>query len=194
MRILSSLVSLGLATAVQPNEHPLTFKIDLSLPPNERFTEVAVHFKDHVEEMRDFMYGKIGWLGAFIAKAIWSLDVLIPSMQPERYHEIKGFFSTIDMEVWEGMAINYVYEYGAFCTSIVARQADGTIIHGRNLDFALTKYIRNLTYHAEFYDGEHFKYSANMFAGHMGVFTGFKSGGFSISENERIPSVQKNLW
>lgn len=120
--------------------------------------------------------------------------MLIPSLQPERYHEIKGFFGAIGMETWEGMAMNFIYEYGAFCTSIVARKEDGTIIHGRNLDFPLTSYIRKLTYHAEFYDGEHYKYSTNMFAGHMGVFTGYKNNGFSISENERTPSEQKNIW
>jgi len=98
------------------------------------------------------------------------------------------------MELWEGMAINYIYEYDAFCTSIVARLTDGTIIHGRDLDFDLTDQIRKVTYHAEFYDGEHYKYSANMFAGHVGVFTGVKHGAFSISENERTPSNQKGIW
>lgn len=98
------------------------------------------------------------------------------------------------MEVWEGMVANYVYEFDAFCTSIITRQADGTILHGRNLDFDYTKFIHNLTYHADFVEGEKHRYSANMFAGHMGVFTGFKAGGFSISENERYPSEQESLW
>ena len=42
-----------------------------------------------------------------------------------------------------------------FCTSIVAKQANGQIIHGRNLDYGDAGYLQNVTYVAEFYrDGK----------------------------------------
>ena len=38
-----------------------------------------------------------------------------------------------------------------FCTSIVASQANGQIIHGRNLDYDFPEFLQNLTYMAKYY-------------------------------------------
>jgi len=74
----------------------------------------------------------------------------------------------------------------AFCTSIVARQPDGTILHGRNLDFDFADEMRNVTFVAQFYRGEEHLFESLMFAGDIGVYTGVKYGAFSISENNRV--------
>ena len=47
--------------------------------------------------------------------------------------------------------------------------------------------MRTLTYVAKYYKDDKFLFEATMFAGHMGVFTGFKAGAFSITENQRTP-------
>lgn len=44
----------------------------------------------------------------------------------------------------------YAYEFSAFCTSVLAYDSNGTIIHGRNLDFAFAPAMRNVTYEAVF--------------------------------------------
>jgi hypothetical protein len=45
--------------------------------------------------------------------------------------------------------------------------------------------MRNITYNANFYkDGKHI-FDAVMFAGDIGIYTGFKEGAFSLSENDR---------
>jgi penicillin V acylase-like amidase (Ntn superfamily) len=41
-------------------------------------------------------------------------------------------------------------ELNRFCTSIVAVQADGKIVHGRNLDYNFQEYLTNLTLIARF--------------------------------------------
>jgi hypothetical protein len=189
--ILSALLLTSAMVCGQENQSTIpTFKIDLSLPPQQRFVHVAKHYSKELVAVIDYVEAEIGFFGALVAQFVWGFDLLIPPFQPDRYNEIKGFMGAIGVPLWKGMAMNYIYEYGAWCTSIVARQEDGTIIHGRNLDFPLTPFLRNMTYKAEFYDGEHYRYEAMMFAGHMGVFTGFKKGGFSISENERTPTQQ----
>ena len=38
-----------------------------------------------------------------------------------------------------------------FCTSIVTSQANGQIIHGRNLDYDFPEYLQNLAYMAKYY-------------------------------------------
>lgn len=77
--------------------------------------------------------------------------------------------------------INSLYELGAWCTSVIAKQTDGTIIHSRNLDYNDAPFMRNLTFRAKFVAGDEFLFSAVMFAGNLGVYTGMKPGGFSIS-------------
>ena len=73
----------------------------------------------------------------------------------------------------------------ALCTSIVARQADGTIIHGRNLDFGFADAMRKASYVAEFYkNGKHI-YDAVMFGGYVGVLSAHIFGAFSATVNTR---------
>jgi len=83
--------------------------------------------------------------------------------------------------------INCLYELDAWCTSIVAQQADGTIIHDRNLDFSTPDQLRQIGYTATFMKDGDYLYDAVMFGGLTGVYTGMKGGNFSISLNERHP-------
>ncbi len=66
------------------------------------------------------------------------------------------------------------------------------MIHARNLDFAFSEIMRNITYEAWFYQDETFLFKSIMFAGMNGVFTGFKQG-YSISINTRKPSHRSNF-
>lgn len=79
--------------------------------------------------------------------------------------------------------VNYVYEFTSFCTSLIARQEDGLIMHLRMLDFDFPNDMRNLTYIAQFFRGDEYQYEAVMFGGLAAMQTGFKKGAFSISIN-----------
>jgi N-acylethanolamine-hydrolysing acid amidase len=81
----------------------------------------------------------------------------------------------------------YINEFSAFCTSVIAYQADGTIFHGRNMDFFFDSTMRNMTFQGEFYKNGSLLYTAVMFAGINGVPTGWRDE-FSISINNRKPS------
>ena len=72
-----------------------------------------------------------------------------------------------------------------FCTSIVAQQKNGQIIHGRNFDYDFSSDLQNVTFIAEYYrDGELLFTSAQP-AGYIGAFTGHKYKKFTFSLNER---------
>jgi len=90
------------------------------------------------------------------------------------------------MTIEDALVLNYLYEFEAFCTSVVARQADGTVLHGRNLDFAYPDEMRDITYVANFYQNGVHLFDTVMFAGDIGVYTGFKANAFSLSENYRV--------
>jgi len=79
------------------------------------------------------------------------------------------------------LLLNYIYEISVYCTSIVGRAADGTIIHGRNLDFEPTEAMRENTYIAQFVKNGEVVFESVHFSGIIGVYTGIREGGFSVS-------------
>jgi hypothetical protein len=91
------------------------------------------------------------------------------------------------MATHEALLFNFVYEFDSYCTSIIARLSNGTIIHERLLDFNFPNETRVLTYLAKYYRGDEYLFDALMFAGDTNVFTGYKEGAFSITLNQRKP-------
>eukprot|EP00350_Pseudokeronopsis_sp_OXSARD2_P013931 CAMPEP_0170542488 /NCGR_PEP_ID=MMETSP0211-20121228/1888_1 /TAXON_ID=311385 /ORGANISM="Pseudokeronopsis sp., Strain OXSARD2" /LENGTH=309 /DNA_ID=CAMNT_0010845559 /DNA_START=196 /DNA_END=1125 /DNA_ORIENTATION=- len=104
----------------------------------------------------------------------------------DNYREIEGMSTILGKETWEVFMLNYAFEiYKALCTSIVARQPDGSIIHGRNMDFAFPDAMRNASYIAKFYRGDEFMYDAVMFGGYLGVVSAYKQNKFTFTMNAR---------
>jgi hypothetical protein len=48
-----------------------------------------------------------------------------------------GIAETIELDFSTFFTVSYIMELSSFCTSIVAKLQNGTIIHERNLDFPL---------------------------------------------------------
>ena len=94
---------------------------------------------------------------------------------------------TIGVETNALLVAQYINELSAFCTSVIAYDANGTVIHGRNMDFLFEATMRNITYQGEFQRNGKYLYTAVMYAGLNGVTTGWREG-FSISINNRRPS------
>lgn len=110
------------------------------------------------------------------------------TFQYERYQEMKGIVTGLNSTkatLTKVLVVNNLYELESWCTSIIAQTANGTIIHGRNLDFANADNLRKGSYIAKFVDGSKPVFEATMFSGIIGVYTGMKAGAFSISENQR---------
>ena len=58
------------------------------------------------------------------------------------------------------------------CTSIVAEALDGTILHGRNLDFSATNILQDLTIIVDFQRRAKTVYTGTTLAGYVGLLTG----------------------
>uniref|UniRef100_A0A915CCC7 Acid ceramidase N-terminal domain-containing protein n=1 Tax=Parascaris univalens TaxID=6257 RepID=A0A915CCC7_PARUN len=71
------------------------------------------------------------------------------------------------------------------CTSIVAENEDGIILHGRNLDYEMTPLLRNGTLIAEFTRDDKVIYTAVTFFLYVGVLTGQRPNAFAITLNSR---------
>jgi len=138
-------------------------------------------------------------LGHLPSNAIWILFYGIEFVwwyaRTDRYYEVAGMVASMDtpeMTITEMVFVNTIYELDSFCTSIVATQADGQIIHGRMMDFGYANHLRNIGYKAKFVRGDEEVHESTMFAGTVGVFTGMKPNAFSVSINQRTASSMKN--
>jgi len=69
------------------------------------------------------------------------VDAMFPYLTktlPAPYRrELQGISKALKMEVGEVALYNLFYEFFSVCTSVVVQGEDGTIYHGRNLDFGL---------------------------------------------------------
>lgn len=139
--------------------------------PQLRFAEITKHYKDDIVPLiktfcADFPYPMV--LFFEYTNWIWQFT------QYERYMEIYSIHNYIkdDLTLGQLFAFNTLYEISSYCSSIVARMKDGTIIHGRNLDFYHPELLKKVTYNVKFVRGEEYVYDAVMFAGLMGVYSG----------------------
>ena len=75
--------------------------------------------------VNDFEGDVPSYLGAAFRAMKWTIRL----QHPEHYHEIEGIAETLDVDPNSMFVLNYMYELTSFCTSVVARTANGTIIH-----------------------------------------------------------------
>ena len=135
---------------VQSKDVPIPrYNVNLDLPPEERWSQVAKDYKDNLVDLSIFSYS----LGHEM------LSIIAGDLQqylPEPYgSKINGFAKYTNLTAGEVIFLNMLYEITAFnhgvagfgqqaCTSIVATMDSGQIIHGRNLDYKLNL-LRNMT-------------------------------------------------
>lgn len=180
------------------NRVPKTFNISLDLPPQERWNEAVTAIMD------EFGWeGTIGPVEGYMESLIpkWLIEILGPlvgkldSDLGEYGAEIQGVYnamapyapkgSVFDLGVVVGM--NLIYSLSAACTSVVAQNSNGTIYHGRNLDYPIPG-LRNLTVKAVFTRGGEVQYYGTTFVGYVGLLTGMRPHGWSVSVDERSES------
>ncbi|CAG9540251.1 unnamed protein product [Cercopithifilaria johnstoni] len=188
--LLVCTVNLGYGDHIPPR-----YTINLDFPPERRWNEVIDDHKKLIpaviEEIRHYV-------PKLLRPILWWIDenILLKRLPEEYAREMRGIAARSDLSVGEVLGINILYDISAFdrkhilanigCTSIVAEDHKGRIIHGRNLDYVMTSLIRNLTIIADFTRGGNILYTAVTFALNVGIYTGQKHGLFSISVNERF--------
>jgi hypothetical protein len=178
-------------------DHPLDipiFSIDLDLDPIDRWSNVIPNFAQPMQEFNDEIRAHIPQPYIDVAEIIANrLDHHIP--QP--YHdELYSIARAISMPLADIVLVNLVYELRTYCTSLLVRTINGTILHGRNLDFDLNSdLLRRLTFHGKFFrtSNPKFGYESIHFAGSIGLLTSSRQGYFSLSINQRNID-DKNWW
>ena len=193
--IFCLLLSLGSALDMQPQNPILktgapqlkNFTIDLDKAPIERFAEPSRAMADTIVEIMAAYLQMIpapvvSLYESKLVKLFWYFN------NNEKYNEILGIVQGVNrpsVTLGKALLINSLYELESWCTSVIVRMNNGTIIHSRNLDFDLAKQMQKVTYNARFVHGDKHSFDATMFGGVVGTYTGMKPGAFSVSENQR---------
>lgn len=83
---------------------------------------------------------------------------------------------------------NLASTFGGFgCTGIIIKDDDGSVYHGRNLDFSFAEWLQNMTYLGTFTKGGKELFTVQMVAAYPMLLTGIRRGdnGYTIEVNTR---------
>ena len=177
--------------------------VDLDLPPEDRWAQVA---KDYSAYFPILQAALEKYVPKVFVNAITDVTSRLDKYFPYPYaDELKGFVKHSGNNVTLGEIVlgNVIYDITAFnkyiirqegraCTSIVASDTNGTIYHGRNLDYHFFRSILTaMTIVVQFKKGDNPNvFTGTTFAGFIGFLTGCKEGAISVSLNER----DKGQW
>ena len=193
MSILLVLAAVAFVHADRPLDMP-KFTIDLDLDPLDRWSSIIPSFSQPMRQFNDDIRSVIP--RAYIDVAELLAAQLDKHIAPPYHDEFYSIARAIDMPLADIVLINLVYELRTYCTSVLVRTPNNTILHGRNLDFDLnTELLRQLTFHGTFVRTSKpaFRYESIHFAGSIGLLTGVRPGFFSLSINQRKTS-DKHWW
>lgn len=98
---------------------------------------------------------------------------------------------------WNAM---YELNHPTFCTGVLMTQMDGTVIHGRNMDYLFPfsdgekiKDLDSVTYEVTYQQNKKNLYYSVNWPGHVGIHTGMRHGAYSINLNMRLNRYKANL-
>jgi hypothetical protein len=165
------------------------YKIDLDLPPVQRFVEVCSN-PQFISTANYLVNTIINLLprGEKYFEAIGK--VLNEFYFPQEYaQEIQGCSSALGISYGWVTLLNLGYEVSDACTSILAQTDDGRVLHVRNMDFwagmGFTGSLKDICYQADYQKNGKPFFHATTFAGYVGILSGMKPGAFSISIDTR---------
>lgn len=175
--------------------------VNLDLPPQQRWVKVMTPLAPALKQLLAKIQGNMKpWMQDLI-KALTNKTVESTLNAWGEYgDEIRGIAAATDIGIIEMIIYNVAYELMGGCTSIVGRSTvDGTIFHGRNLDFGLLPFwdpgnntwavaeaLRPLLMQVAFTRGGEIMYNSTTFGGYVGMSTAAKGGAFSITVDTRF--------
>lgn len=167
------------------------YKINLDLPPEQRWQEVGRtyrrDFKAVQAKVKEDMADMLGKKKAKIVEAIANGVLGGVTRAGIIYYgrELRGLAEAAQIPVGKLALLQLVYEAASCCTSIVVHDSEGTPIHIRTMDWGMD-FLRPLTCEFEFQSKGQTVFVACSWAGYVGVLTGMRPNGYSVSVNFRV--------
>ena len=185
LSLLTFLVVLCCSTyKVKSDWIPPHYTIDMSAPADERWAEACADMKQYAIDIYNNIADYFPLNTLEDVEDIFNDWYAKGAYEPYK-SEIAALSQCIGLPEGSIVAINLLYDVTAFCTSIVAENEDGTIIHGRNLDYGFPL-LRNDTIVVNMIDKNgNTIYHGTTFFGYVGMWTGSKPNAFTLSGDER---------
>ena len=181
--LLSALLCL-----VSADYTPPVYTVDLTQPAQTRWNHIYPAYSSILKQVISEALGQLNSFETFLLANALKLHYI----DKETNGEIEGCAKFLDVSYNEVAVMQFLYELLNGCTSIIYRQANNTIIHGRNLDFDFAPLLREMVINVEFYRGQEYVFTATTFPCYFGVISGSKPGAFSVSVDERYDSSTKS--
>ena len=173
------------------------YVVNLDLAPQDRWTHVVADYRPDLQALLKEVKEMVPRAAILLASMIGDN---IEKYMPYPYSlEMVGVSLAGGVTLGEAVLGNIIYELTAFnssmlgrkaCTSIVAEALNGTMYHGRNLDYSIAGILRNMTVTVEFQSGGKTVYTGTTFVGYVGLLTGQRPHAYTITLNER----DKGKW
>lgn len=156
-----------------------TYTVNLDLPPEDRWTAVIEGERARIlASHRDLL----GFLGPWVDGLRWVGGPLawMRSGSMMYYDEIKSVAARLGLPVYDVVLCQIAYEICASCTSIMCPEGR----HIRTMDWPLDA-LRDVTIRVNFQRRGTTVLRTVTWAGYVGVLTGLRPGGYSVSINYR---------
>lgn len=194
MNMLSLLV---LTSLVVPGNAVPSFDIHLETAPEQRWREVTDYYMEDILAMGKTFNRTLKNKFSTAEIQDW-LETLKLSLSEEMAGELNGIANHINNPVWTFDSIllfNSLYELESptLCSGVLAAKPDGTVIHGRNMDYAFlyampdgsTHDWPDVTFDVNFWrDGKKI-ITTVLWPNHIGVHTGMRYDGWTFEQNTR---------
>ncbi|XP_065672924.1 N-acylethanolamine-hydrolyzing acid amidase isoform X2 [Hydra vulgaris] len=184
------LATLGNISTSSCNENVPTYILDLETKPELRWFEITKKYSQFADAIRNVIQKMIPTRYIKLVETAINIFHLENYFPKEYASELVGVANGLNLTLPEVFLVNVLYEAGALCTSIVAKNENGTIFHGRNLDYELftVQILKNLTANIEFMHKGNLIYKSTTFIGQVGFFTVMKPNKFTVTLNQRLNS------
>ena len=167
-------------TWISNSDVPPTYTIDLSLPPRQRYVELARDFKPRLRELTSLFDEVVELAGIENVQRVRTLArwVLRSVYSKEQTEELRGISETIEVEMYLLVALNTLLDLLMGCTSGCARTQEGSIskmLHFRTLDWEMEE-LRHIVVNLEFIQSPSLKVIARSvtYVGFIGILTGVR--------------------
>lgn len=200
--VLVSLLCFGVVVHARKAVPMNTFKLDLNVPPEERWKHIIETYHSSVPLIVDYFNSLIPKeIIPIIEFVMRDLDKYFGDLGKEMTSISE--YTGIDLGMVVGLNIalelrrlgggipnitethSSTDQYVFGCTSIVAQDKAGNVFHGRNMDWNLPDNLRNTTIQIDYYRGNQLLFQGITTVGYVGILTGVSPYGFSVSINER---------
>ncbi|CAI9533071.1 unnamed protein product [Staurois parvus] len=164
------------------------YTVNLDLPPYERWQKLISDKKaplteliQHIKNLAKSIFPKL------IDIVDKKLPFLIGNLPSPFGEELKGIADAAGQPLGEIMLFNIFYEVFSVCTSVVAQDTSGKLIHARNLDFGLflgwdvknnswtvSELLKPMVVNVNFQRNNKTVFVSTVYAGYIGILTGMK--------------------